>query len=115
MSLNPDQLLDVIESLENFLTRKRPPENFRHELDLAYSIEDQSIRIFEIRSRWNDPDIKIECNVAKATYIKSRNIWKVYWLKADLKWHKYEPKSEVKKIDEFIKLVEEDKYYCFWG
>ncbi|MGH8716972.1 MAG: DUF3024 domain-containing protein [Burkholderiales bacterium] len=31
--------------------------------------------------------------VAKATYVKAQDVWKVFWQRADLKWHRYDPCS----------------------
>ena len=53
--------------------------------------------------------------IAKTTFVKSRNSWKVFWMRSDLKWHAYPPKPFVKKIRDFVKLVEADDYHCFWG
>ena len=52
---------------------------------------------------------------AKATYVRTQKIWKIYWQRADLKWHSYEPVPTVKTIDAFCAAVEEDPYGCFWG
>ncbi|WP_217420763.1 DUF3024 domain-containing protein [Pseudidiomarina piscicola] len=30
-------------------------------------------------------------------------------------WHAYEPKPKVKRLSEFLKLVKEDRYACFFG
>ncbi len=70
---------------------------------------------FEIRPRWDRPELKMEPNISKATFIKAKNHWKVFWQRSDLKWHSYQPKPEVKSLNKFIKLVEEDKHGCFWG
>lgn len=115
MNLDPDYILDIIEYLEGFLARNRPPENLRDKLDISYSIENQSVRIFEVRPKWNNPEEKSEHDCAKATYIKSRKVWQVYRRRADSKWHIYKPKKEVRTIKEFVQLVEEDKMHCFWG
>ncbi len=57
----------------------------------------------------------IESPYAKATYIKSENKWKVYWMRGNLKWTSYEPQSKVNSLKDFIALIEEDKYHCFKG
>jgi hypothetical protein len=107
--------VDIIEVMENFLSRKRPPEHIRNKLDLTYKIENQSIVIYQIREKFASPGQYIESPVAKATYIKSSNNWKVYWMRANLKWYSYDPKPIVKSLTDFVKLVEEDKHHCFWG
>ena len=57
---------------------------------------------------WDRPDEMIEEMVAKTTYVKKNGIWKVYWQRADLKWHGYEPVPEVGSLEAFLDLVEED-------
>lgn len=115
MSIDALLTLEVIETMEGFLQRKRPSVEIRPKLDLGYKIEDQSVIIFEIRPQWNKPEIIREEPVAKATFVKAKNNWKVFWMRADLKWHVYSPAPIVKNIGSFVKLVEEDEHHCFWG
>ena len=98
-----------------FIEKNRPPEHLREQVDLSFKIKGQSVEIFEIRPIWNNPQEKVEESVAKATYVKSRKLWKVYWQRADLKWHRYDPDPEVDSIEEFIEIVENDDYACFFG
>jgi hypothetical protein len=60
-------------------------------------------------------DEKHESAVAKATYVRTRGVWRVFWQRRDLKWHGYEPRPEVNSIDEFASLVAEDAHACFFG
>jgi GTP-binding protein EngB required for normal cell division len=98
-----------------YIEEQRPPERIRDQVDLSYSIEDQSIEIFEIRPRFDNPEEKVREMAAKTTWVKRQQIWKVYWQRADLKWHIYEPVPQVDTLEEFITLVEEDEFACFWG
>jgi len=109
------QTAEVIEACENLLQKRRPPEEMRHQVDLAYKIENQSVLIFEIRSRWDRKNEFIESPIAKTTWVKAKRHWKVFWLRADLKWHVYKPVPAVKTIYDFIELVDQDKLSCFWG
>lgn len=115
MAVGNLQVLDIIEVMEGFLERKRPPENIRPKLDIAYKIEGQSVIINEVRPRWNNPSEIGEHGVAKATFVKAKNHWKVFWLRADLKWHAYDPKPTVKTLKAFVDLLEADVDHCFWG
>jgi hypothetical protein len=101
--------------LSAFIEKRRPPQHIRPELDLGFSIEGHSVEIFEIRPGWQNPKEKLKFPVARATYIKVRDVWKVYWQRADCKWHGYDPSPKVKKLEEFLKLVDEDSCCCFWG
>jgi len=70
--------------LENFLSRNRPSEVIKVQVDSGYMIKNQSIVIFKIRPQWNKPKIIPEHPLVKATYVKVKNNWKVFWRKSDL-------------------------------
>ena len=101
--------------MKDFIKKHRPPINIRDQVDLNYRINNYSIEIFEIRPRWNKQDEKIECPIAKTTYVKKNNVWKIFWQRADLKWHGYDPVPAVSALEEFFEIVEKDQYGCFKG
>ncbi len=116
MALAEFELARVRKAMDGFMEKRRPPPNVRAKLDLGFRISGQSVEIFEIRPRWRGPpDEKDESPVAKATYVRARGVWRVFWRRSDLKWHSYEPKSEVKSAEEFATLVSEDAHACFFG
>jgi len=102
--------------VKRYVDGRRPPPHIRPELDLGFRVKGQSVEIFEIRPVWKGaPGEKMELAVAKTTYVKTRGAWKVYWQRADLKWHCYEPNSVVRNLEEFLAVVERDEYGCFYG
>ena len=113
--MTSDEIVSVEKIMEEYIEAIRPPENIRPQLDIGYKIEAQSVFIFEIRPQWNDPTVIEEYSLAKATFVKTKNNWKIFWKKSDGKWHTYSPKAEVKTLQEFLKLTEEDEHHCFWG
>lgn len=115
MALDVINYVDTIQTMDSFIEKIRPPKEVRLQLDICYKIDKQSIIIFEIRPKWDDPKLKIECQIAKASFVKSDKLWKIYWMRSDLKWHSYKPKPVVGELSIFLKTVEEDKYNCFWG
>ncbi len=115
MALSEFEIKKCEKAMNLFMEKNRPPSHIRKDLDLGYRIKDQSVEIFEIRPQWNDPAEIVEHPAAKATYVKTKKIWKIYWQRADLKWHGYEPYSEAKSIEEFLKVVESDDNACFFG
>jgi len=100
---------------EAFLKKNRPEPEIREELDIAYRTEGLNLFIVEIRPVWNNPSEKMEQPVAKATFVKSKGIWKVFWMRADLKWHAYPDQPQVKTVEEFFELVDKDELHCFFG
>lgn len=115
MAFTPQERSDIEAAMADFLMRRRPPEHLRDKVDLAYRIEGQSVELFEIRPVWNDKSRKMEHPFAKTTYVRTVNRWRIFWLRADLKWHGYEPHPEAVFFEEFLAVVDEDEHGCFWG
>lgn len=101
--------------ISQFIEQRRPPPHIRDQLDLGFRVQGQSVEIFEIRPVWRDPGKKMESPVAKASYVKTSDTWKVFWQRADLKWHRYDLNPEVETLEEFLAIVEKDECACFWG
>jgi hypothetical protein len=115
MTMDILQTVHIIEVLERFLEERRPPEEIREKVDLGYRIQGQSVFIYEIRPSWSDPKKIMEIDIAKATFVLSKNHWKIFWKRADLKWHSYSPVPTAKSIADFVDVVTQDNYGCFWG
>jgi hypothetical protein len=98
-----------------FIERRRPPPHIRPKLDFGFRIKGQSIEIFEVRPNWRDESKKSEHPIARATYNKSKRTWKVFWRRADQKWHSYKPNAEVASIEDFLAVVHKDENGCFFG
>lgn len=115
MAIDIIHSLEIIETMENYISTVRPPEHIRPQLDIGYEIIDQSIIINEIRPSWTDPTVVKTIGFAKATYVGNKNLWKIFWQRSDLKWHAYKPKPTVGKLSDFLKIVDEDEFGCFKG
>jgi DUF3024 family protein len=98
-----------------YVQKRRPPVDIRPQLDLGFRVAGHSVEIFEIRPAFQRPTEMLEEPVAKATFVKSREVWKVFWQRADLKWHSYAPVPTVGSVEKFLELVDADPYGCFWG
>lgn len=114
MALTKEEIENAQEIMNKYIEKKRPPIEIRDKVDLSYKIENKSIEIFEIRPVYKGPGI-VNIPIAKTTFTRTSNTWKIYWQRADLKWHLYEPKKEVKSLNDFIRIIDEDKHCCFWG
>ena len=98
-----------------FVAKRRPPADIRDQVDLSFRFDGRYVEIFEIRPRWDDPAVKIEESIARARYVESKDEWLVYWKRADLRWHKYDPAPKVPTIQAFLAEVDRDEYGCFFG
>ena len=115
MALSEFETKKIEKEVRAFVEKRRPPPHIRPKLDLGFRVKGQSVEIFEVRPRWRHPEEKMEHSVAKATYVKTQRIWKIYWQRADLKWHGYEPNYEVETLQEFLAIVDHDEYACLFG
>lgn len=115
MAISEFEIKRIEKIMAEYLERTRPAPHIRNKLDISYRINNQSVELFEIRPAFRAPDETIENPIAKATYVKSTKEWRLYWMKADLKWHRYEPAPEVTDLEEFLQVIEEDKFGCFYG
>lgn len=115
MTLDITKSVDIIETMENYISKVRPRPEIRNQLDIGYEIKGQSVILQEIRPIWRSPGEIQHIDYAKASFVKAKNIWKVYWRRSNSRWQAYEPKPTVKHLADFLKLVDEDKNACFKG
>jgi Protein of unknown function (DUF3024) len=80
MALNDIERKRVERTVDAYIQKRRPAPHIRPELDIGFRIKGQSVEIFAIRPRWREPGVKMEHPVAKATYVRSRDLWKIFWL-----------------------------------
>ncbi len=106
---------EIINIMENYIASIRPEPKIRPKLDIGFELTDQSVFLCEIRPKWNNPQEIQRHAYAKATFVQSRSVWKIFWLRANLKWYPYDPKPTVKNLNDFLKIVDEDAYGCFKG
>jgi hypothetical protein len=103
--------------VESYVKSKRPPLEVRDKLDFGFKFEKNTFEIFQIRPVWNSLDSNDyqKIGFAKFRYIKSKKIWKLYWMRASGKWESYEPFPESSTLDKIIECIESDAYGCFYG
>jgi len=108
MALSEIETARAKKTLGEFIERRRPPPHIREQLGFAYRITGQSVELLEVRPVWDRPSEKMERPFAKATFVRTQGLWRIYW-------HLYEPAPEVAGLPGFLSVVEEDAYGCFWG
>jgi len=97
-----------------FLEKRRPQGAIRAKLDYGFHFHKQSVELLEIRPRMGGKPGKTQHSFAKATFVRSSGVWKVYWMRGNLKWHPYEPPA-ARSLKAFLELVEADEHHCFFG
>ena len=113
MALTELEIRRTGKTMAAYVNSRRPPLHVRDEMDLLYAIEGQSTFLLEFRQLMDGACI--ERPFAKATYVRTQKVWKIYWMRANLKWHSYEPLPTVKSIQAFCDAVDADPLGCFKG
>ena len=115
MALNDIERKRVENAVAAFIEKHRPAPHVRPKLDYGFRLSGQSVELFEVRPKWDRPEVKRESSFAKATFVRNKGVWRVYWMRSDLKWHSYQPVPEVSAIDDFLAVVQKDEHACFFG
>lgn len=115
MAFNELEQKRIERALARYLAKHRPPPDIRHEVDIHGQINGQSVELTEMRPVWRGkPGEFTERPFAKATFVRTQQTWKLYWMRANLRWHAYDPPT-ASSINEVIGLIDEDHYGCFRG
>lgn len=96
------------------LCRKKSSEALKDQLRFDYRIEKYDVIIYEIRPRRDDPADIAETPIAKMTFVINRNIWKLFWQRANGKWVRYKPKESSKELGDLTRAIESDVHGCFF-
>ncbi len=100
---------------EQFWSRCRPPVHLRDQVREGQRFTGHAIELFLVRPAFNRPGEQIEEAIAKVQYVRTRNVWHLFWKRADLKWHRYEPCPEADSLAAALRTIDEDLCGCFFG
>jgi hypothetical protein len=103
--------------LQEFCDLQGPPPELHDKVKWDFVVEPgkQTVEMFEIRPYYDEPKEKVRIPFARARYVKTRDQWNVYWMGGSGKWIAYEPCLSVQTLEEFLDLIKEDVYCCFFG
>lgn len=115
MAFSELEMARYTKAFEAFREKHGPKPEIRAKLDWGCRIEGQSVELYEVRPRWDDPTQIMHSSFAKATFVKSTSTWKVYWMRASGKWNSYPPVPQVGSLERFFAVVNADAHHCFFG
>jgi len=102
------------EGLVSNLIEARRKQATDNGFDLGYIFNNQIIELFEIHPSTLNEQGFFNLSVAKISYVRTTNIWKIYWMRGNLKWQGYRKHPEVKKLSEALFILNEDEDRLFW-
>jgi len=107
--------IELIDKVVGGLCREMNRPEFKDELSIEYRIDRQDIMIFERRPTYQQPTETTDTPAAKLKYLRTKNEWRLFWMRGDLKWHAYNPKKKSVKLSDHVIEIKSDPYGCFWG
>ena len=116
MAFTENETEVILRQLEDeFWVKHRPPIDLRDKVSEGQRIDGQSIELFLNRPAFLRPGEWIEEPIVKIRYFRSRDAWALYWQRADLKWHRYDPCPETETLSAALAKISEDEHACFFG
>lgn len=98
-----------------FWSRRRPPLHIRDRIREGQRIAGHSIELFFVRPVWDDPTRHTEESIAKLTFVSTSGTWRIFWKRADGKWHRYPAVPETPTLEVALRVVDQDANACFFG
>ena len=96
-------------------SRHRPPLHLRDKMREGQRFSGHAIEFFFVRPAFNRPGEQVEESLAKVQYVRSRGRWRLYWKRADGKWHAYQPFPEARSLADALRAIDQDAHSCFFG
>jgi hypothetical protein len=93
--------------------RNRP--DLQQLLSLQYRISGHDVVVYERRPHYDGRPGHTEGGVAKFKFIRRRGEWYLFWMRADLKWHRYVPLPSDVDLGRLVAEVDKDAHGCFFG
>lgn len=115
MAFSDAEIVRYTELIENVIwAKRRPPLHLRGKVREGQRISGSAIELFMSRPLYSDPETRVEESIVKVRYVRRHHAWQVFWKRADMKWLRYQPGSDVKSLEACLRLVDEDANGCFW-
>lgn len=107
------QHLKLLEDI--FWSRRRPPLHLRDKVCEGQRVTGRSIELFFARPAFARPGEYTEEAIAKIRHMPRLRVWRLFWMRADSRWHRYEPVPETDSLAAALRVIDEDSHCCFFG
>ena len=115
MAFSIEDLGDIDLNVAQWCLEKVPP-HLKRQVDYDYEVDGQAVIIYEVRPLWRgQPGEITRSPLAKFRYVKSSELWHIYWMRQTGKWESYEPASAACGLEEALTIIDTDTYGCFFG
>ncbi|MGQ0557221.1 MAG: DUF3024 domain-containing protein [Nitrospiraceae bacterium] len=113
MAFSKVDLKQIEQTVGTVFCGKHSPAHLNDKLRLVYAVKDHEVVIAERRPRWDNETEWTESPVAKLKFIRSANKWRLYWMRADMKWHEYPGLSSSTRLEDLVQEINTDPCLFF--
>ena len=107
--------LKRIERTVGELCRRCSPPEHADQLRTVYGVEGHRVTMYEERPPWGGVGEWTHRGLARFRYLRSRDEWRLYWMRQDLRWHLYDPDEMPADLASLVAVVDADKHGAFFG
>src|SRR5262245_28724632 len=107
--------LKHIDKTAGQLCRRRSPVQHRHQVRIEYRVKGHDVLIYSTQPSYRDSSRWTEHGVAKLRYVRSTGEWRLFWLRATLKWQAYDPLPSSRAVTALVAEIDSDPHGCFFG
>ena len=114
MSFNELELKRIDRTVGDLCRRIARPEHaggMRFECEIS----GHAVSFWEVRPPWDGVGASTRMGIARFRFFPSRGVWILYWMRRDLKWHRYAPAPSTPDLAALVAIVEADEYRAFFG
>ena len=97
------------------LCRRGSPPEHADQLRTVYEVEGHGVSVYEERPPWRGEGEWTRLGVARFRFYRSRGEWQLYWMRKDVRWHRYNPDDMPTDLASLVAVVEADEYGAFFG
>lgn len=116
MAFTDNEIAEYMKVLEDsFWSQRRPPLHLRDQIREGQRFTDYSIELFVVRPAFRRPGEQIEQSIAKIQHLRRLRVWRLFWKRADGKWHRYQPCPEADSLAHALEVIDDDAHACFFG
>ena len=116
MAFTETEIAEHSATLEaHFWAHHRPPLHLRDKVREGQRFDGASIELFFVRPAFDLPGEFVEEPIAKLRFVRTRDMWDLYWKRADNKWHRYAPCPETATLRAALDAISQDPHGCFFG
>ena len=98
-----------------FWSRRRPPLHVRDQMRDGQRFTGQAVELFFVRPAFERPGQSFEESIAKVQFVRTQGVWRIFWKRADGKWHGYQPCPKASTLAAALRVINDDAHACFFG